>query len=85
MTRASSPAFARPASEYTASGTLSDGNDAVRESDGLTKREYFAAAALPGVLAADPEGHLTEDKAARYAVRHADALIRALNGEGEGA
>lgn len=50
--------------------------------DGLTKREYFAAAALSGLLAADTEGTWKVERAARAAVRHADALLDALNGEG---
>ncbi|CAM3869147.1 hypothetical protein [Deinococcus frigens] len=49
------------------------------EEGGLTKREYFAAAALAGLLAADEEGNLTEEKAARLAVQQSDALISALN------
>jgi hypothetical protein len=43
---------------------------------GLTKREYFAALAMEGLivtLATHPED------AARLAVRHADQLIEALN------
>ena len=40
---------------------------------GLTKREYFAAAALQGLIVKGYEA------AARDAVRYADALIDALN------
>jgi len=46
-------------------------------SDGLTKREHFAAMALQGLLASDvrdnPEGFAT------YSVKAADALIKELN------
>ena len=56
---------------------------------GLTKREYFAAMALQGLLAAETENYnfgATETgtrTAASEAVAHADALIAALNGEGQ--
>lgn len=76
MTRPTDPAFARP---KTTAGEYEGGSEA---QEGMTKREYFAACALPGVLAADPAGDLTPEHAARIAVRHADALIHALNGEG---
>jgi len=45
---------------------------------GLTKREYFAAVALQGLLA-DPSSQL--DHAAHNAVVAADLLLRELNGE----
>ena len=44
---------------------------------GLTKREYFAALALQGLLAGDPD--VAYKGAAEDAVSHADALIKALN------
>ncbi len=43
---------------------------------GLTKREYFAAAALQGLLT-NPD--ITLGGAAKEAVRQADSLIRILN------
>jgi hypothetical protein len=43
---------------------------------GLTKREYFAALALQGLLAGDPE--FRYEVAAQQAVKHADALLKAL-------
>lgn len=51
---------------------------------GLSKREHFAALALQGILAA-PEFWLSgRNSADELAVRHADALIEALNkGKGE--
>lgn len=48
------PAFPRPASEYTKSGTCPDGNDPHDAQDGMSMRDYFAAAALTGVLANQP-------------------------------
>ena len=44
---------------------------------GLTKREYFAALALQGLLAGDPGMSFLE--AANDAIDHADAFIEALN------
>lgn len=46
---------------------------------GLTKREYFAACALQGILAEDVRGDVGYTILAEDAVRHADALIAALN------
>ena len=48
------PAFPRPASEYTKSGTLPDGNDAINEQEGMTLRDYFAGQALIGIMSNDP-------------------------------
>lgn len=45
---------------------------------GLSKLEYFAAAALSGILAGDTEGTVTEEKAVKWAVSHARALITEL-------
>lgn len=45
---------------------------------GLSKREYFASAAMRGLIAADVNGCMDEEQAARYAVCHADALLDAL-------
>jgi hypothetical protein len=47
---------------------------------GLTKREYFAAAALNGVLAGNnqPNIRFSEDSVAAVAVEYADALIAQL-------
>ena len=46
--------------------------------DGLTKREYFAAMAMQGLLS-DPELTAKPEVFAHEAVRHADALIVELN------
>lgn len=44
--------------------------------DGMTKREFFAAAALQGLLAREPA---YVHRGAARAVQYADALIKALN------
>lgn len=46
---------------------------------GLSKREYFAGLAMQGLLA--NSGNETYATMAAWAVRHADALIEALNKE----
>lgn len=50
---------------------------------GLTKREYFAAMAMQGILAngpTDKEGwDLSAEQTAQVAVNHAEALIEILN------
>ena len=49
---------------------------------GLTKREYFAAMAMQGILAAQTAtGYLDPNTAASMAVRQATRLIRLLNAE----
>ncbi|NJN89438.1 MAG: hypothetical protein HC840_13070 [Leptolyngbyaceae cyanobacterium RM2_2_4] len=47
-------------------------------SDGLTKREYFAAMAMQGLLARDVAG-IGAEANAKAAVEQADALINWLN------
>jgi hypothetical protein len=64
-----SPAFSKPAF-YHPDGAIDLPNN------GLTKREYFAAIALQGLLAND-SGLITSK--ARDAVKAADALIEELN------
>ena len=51
-------------------------------SAGLTKREYFAALAMQGILSAPKYWLNNHNSADELALRHADALIAALN-EGE--
>ena len=46
--------------------------------EGLTKREYFAAMAMQGILA---RGSFSRGFVAKHAVDYADALIDALNGK----
>ena len=69
------PAFPRPASEYTEHGTLPDGNTAIDEQDGMSLRDYFAAAALTGLLAANEDRDM--DVTAKYAYRYADFMLQA--------
>jgi hypothetical protein len=64
-----------------------DGNwvkEPIEEYAGLTKREYFAAKAMQGIMAnnrAKPTKQEHFDNIAEDAVRSADALIRALANE----
>lgn len=52
---------------------------------GLTKREYFAAIAMQGLLADPSLAYPTDvdiwEKVASYSVKYADALLAALNEE----
>jgi hypothetical protein len=66
------PAFPRPASEYTKSGTLADGNDAIREQDGMTLRDWFAGMAIMGLLAHNPERNVNVE---REAFDYADGML----------
>jgi len=43
---------------------------------GITKRDYFAGIALQGVITSSP--FLNSEDAAKKAVEHADAIIKAL-------
>jgi len=47
--------------------------------DGLTKREYFAAMALQGVLAVQTNNDCDAADCAEYAVYAADKLIKDVN------
>ena len=64
---------------------MTNGNDAINNSeqgpqDGLTKREYFAAMAMQGVIISEDYKHVTTaEQVARWAVAKADALITELN------
>lgn len=49
---------------------------------GITKRELFAMAAMQG-FASKHQSWLAFDELASYSVKAADALIKALNKEGE--
>jgi hypothetical protein len=54
---------------------------------GLTKREYFAALAMQGLIASDVRGSSETPWTSRWiaelAVEQSNALIAALNGEGQ--
>lgn len=49
-----------------------------RASMGLTKREYFAAMAMQGLLAKHGDDDYQAEQIADYAVAHADALLKKL-------
>jgi len=65
------PAGALPASQYL--------NEAVPGYPGLTKREYFAARAMQGLLASARTAPWYWDEVAGHAVRVADELVSKLN------
>lgn len=71
-------AYARP---YSIDDTSTEVRVPEFAQEGVTIREYFAAAALQGLLAS---GKYAEgDDAARVAVRHADAVLLELQASGE--
>ena len=43
--------------------------------DGMTLRGYFAAQAMQGILAADPNREIVECTCAQWAYRQADAML----------
>lgn len=45
---------------------------------GLTKRELFAAMAMQGVVSADDENNIVAERAAKWSVELADALLAEL-------
>lgn len=72
------PAFPRPASEFTKNGSLSDGNDAIYEQDGMSLRDAFAIAALQGYLAGrnrEPSINIPNDIVAGSCYKYADAML----------
>ena len=83
------PAFPRPASEYTESGSCADGNDPIKEQDGMSLRDYFAAKAMHAELvttthepsadalvkAAVLANHSVEQHIAFNAYKLADAML----------
>jgi hypothetical protein len=87
MSHANPPAFPRPASVDTSSGTLPDGDSVIRQQDGMSLRDYFAGQALAGWFAqfADPEtGNPSTfcDSAAKCCYAHADAMLAARSAKG---
>jgi len=71
-TQANDAAFARPSFYHDSYGRPD------KEQDGLTKREYFAAMAMQGMIA-NSANEETAERFAFAAVGMADALIEALN------
>lgn len=52
------------------------------DSTGLTKREYFVAEAMKGLLAGQPHwGDMTFDDVSSLAIKHADAVLLKLESE----
>lgn len=70
-TKPEDAAFARPYSHDMQTG--------FRHTSGLTKREYFAAMAMEGLIKLDSD--CTQHEIALDAVAQADSLIAALNKE----
>lgn len=85
MTRAEQPAFPEIHIYHWKAQDKEVGktdNVTPRWMGGLTKREYFAAMAMQGILSANfPHGPMQDEKnsAAHYAVVIAEALIAELN------
>lgn len=76
MQRGGGAAFPRPVSVDTRNGTLPDGDSVVIEQDGMTLRDYFAAKALPSVIAIlSEEESWTYEEAARDAYDIADTML----------
>jgi hypothetical protein len=72
------PAYPRPASIDTSSGTLPDGDSVVREQTGMSLRDLFAAHAIAGVLASYAVDSVMLPKpadAANRAYGYADAML----------
>lgn len=85
------PAFPRPASIDSTSGTLPDGDRVVPEQTGMTLRDFFAAAALTGILSWSPPnveadgdeemaGNTNAGSAAEMAYDYADAMLARRTG-----
>jgi hypothetical protein len=73
------PAFPRPASEYTPNDAAFDIRVAAVPYTGMTLRDYFAAAALQGILAQPLESDcaFSPELCAGSAYEYADAMLAA--------
>jgi hypothetical protein len=75
------PAFPRPASEYTGSGTCTDGNDPIREQEGMTLHQYFSAHCqfTPKQISFADDQPYDEraETLVEYALEYADVMIAA--------
>jgi len=71
----------KPASPTQTFEELRDGPVTLTECDGLTKREYFAAMAMQGLIANAQPDDIAETRTAWQAVNHADALLAELEKE----
>jgi hypothetical protein len=74
MTKANDPVEPIIDTDYTGDFPVSHVKHA-----GLTKREYFAAMAMQGYIAAGANGMPPSADIAQHAVRAADAMITELN------
>lgn len=61
--------------------SVPDRNGLHTYANGLTKRDYFAAAALQGLTAGTPGPHLVPPNAAELAYEYADAMLKAREPE----
>lgn len=52
------------------------GSETTQGSEGMTLRDYFAAKAIQGLLAADKINDWTDCKCAEYAYEMADAMLK---------
>lgn len=75
-------AFPRPASEDRQHGDQPDGNQTVCEQEGMSIRDYFAAQALTGLIAANAGRQVLpqSEVAAELAYGYADAMLRHRQG-----
>jgi hypothetical protein len=70
------PAFPRPISEDRSQGDMPDGNRMVDQQSGMSLRDYFAAAALTGLIASnDVEAGDRISDLPGYAYQIADAML----------
>lgn len=67
-------AFPRPMSEDRTNGDLPDGNDMIPDQTGISARDYFAAAAVGGLLTSGT-GRTNAGDVARNAYQLADAML----------
>jgi hypothetical protein len=67
-------------SDQPAFPTLADNGHAMNQ-DGMTLRDYFAAKAIPGLLAAELVGEYSNEHVADIAYRIADAMLKARDGQ----
>ncbi len=78
------PAFPRPASIDTSSGTLPDGDRVVDEHDGMSLRDWFAGQALAAIYEAAVKERLPEkwrEGLAADAYMLADAMLYVRQGK----
>lgn len=77
------PAFSRPFSEQSPPDPYHDSRPSHHAQDGISKRDYFASAALTGFLA-NPNNFKDLSRVAKDSYRMADAMLRERLQEPEG-